>query len=132
NPGPYLNNIHKSYELDSGLRGNDDLRLPFQYGTVRKILKPQSPNSKNQTIIHIQDVHMNAEAQKNIGAAIQSLIDQNQVDLIALEGAFAPIDLTAFRAFPHQDTVHKVADYLLRENKISGPIHTAFVSSHAI
>ncbi|MCG3203421.1 MAG: hypothetical protein KCHDKBKB_00079 [Elusimicrobia bacterium] len=76
-------------------------------------------------ILHIQDVHMNPEAQTNIGKTIQELIDHQQVDLIALEGAFGPINLTDFRSFPHQDTLHKVADFLLKENKISGPLHAA-------
>ena len=100
--------------------------LSHQYGTIRKISGPTDKPDK--VVIHIQDVHQNKEAQQNIGKTIQALIDQNVVDMVALEGAFRPINLTAFREFPHKDTVKKVADFLLRENKISGPIHTAFTS----
>ncbi len=75
---------------------------------------------------------MNQEAQANIGRAVQELINQKKVDLVALEGAFKPIDLTPFRTFSNQDTIRKVADYLLRENRISGPIHTAFTSPNPI
>ncbi len=74
---------------------------------------------------------MNAEAQANIGKAVQGLINDGHVDLIALEGAFAPIDLTPFRAFP-QESTRKVANYLFRENKISGPIYAAFTSPKPI
>ncbi len=105
--------------------------IPSNYGTIRKISIPKG--AKNQrTIIHIQDVHLNTEAQENIGKTIQALILSKQADLIALEGAFSPLDLAPFRQFPHQDTVHKVADYLLKENKISGPVYTAFTSGPEI
>ncbi len=100
--------------------------LSTAYGSVQKVVVPKTPKS-NRTIIHIQDVHMNAEAQQNIEKAVQGLIDGNHVDLIALEGAFAPIDLTAFRSFP-QESTRKVANYLFRENKISGPIYAAFTN----
>src|SRR5438045_1877868 len=75
-------------------------------------------------IIHIQDVHQNKEAQQNISRAIQFLASSipsspsNPSMLVALEGAFAPIDISRFRAFEDQNAVHKVADYLIRENKI--------------
>ncbi|MBI3293027.1 MAG: hypothetical protein HYZ73_09545, partial [Elusimicrobia bacterium] len=85
-----------------------------------------------KTVILMQDAHGNPEAQRNLGKALQVLIDQQAIGLVALEGAFDPIDLTPFRTFPHQDTIQKVADYLLREQQISGPIHTAFTSPTAI
>ncbi len=105
--------------------------LPSSYGTVRKI-SPLKNGKVDRVIIHFQDVHLNAEAQENIGKSLQSLISNKQIDLVALEGAFSPLDLAPFRQFPHQDTVHKVADYLLKENKISGPVHAAFTSSSDI
>ena len=48
-----------------------------------------------------------------------------------MEGAFGDIDISRFRAFPDKAAVRKVADHLLRENKITGPIHAAFVSKKA-
>src|SRR4051812_38606449 len=63
------------------------------YGTVRKVLKPSSGKSKG-TVLHIQDVHMNLEAQTNISKAVTALNDQNQLGLVALEGAFDFIDLS--------------------------------------
>ncbi|MFN0117072.1 MAG: sigma factor, partial [Elusimicrobiota bacterium] len=110
--------------------------LPPKYGTIRKVVLP-SPHwgegqGEGKIVIHIQDIHLNSEAQNNIAGAVQSLIDSKQVGLIALEGAFAPIDLTSFRTFPHQEVVRDVADYLLKENKISGPLHAAFTSKNGI
>jgi hypothetical protein len=88
-----------------------------QFGTLRKFA-----SKAETTVIHIQDVHANQEAQKNIAAALQALIRDNRADLIALEGAFAPIDLAAFRSFSDQDAIHLAADQLLAANDITGPI----------
>lgn len=105
--------------------------LPPSLGTVRQIVLPKGAKP-TRIVVHIQDAHMNADAQKNIGQAVQALIDKKAVDLVALEGAFQPIDLSRYRSFPDQDTVRKVADYFLKENKISGPVHTAFTSAHEL
>jgi len=98
------------------------------FGTIRKIFK--GPAS-GKTVIHIQDVHGNEEAQRNIGRAIQELINMKQVDLIALEGAVGPIDVSAFQSYPDKEITLQAADGLLRENRISGPIHAAFTSPRA-
>lgn len=104
--------------------------LPYSYGTVRQINMPAARTDK--TVIHIQDVHQNQDAQTNIGKALQELIDQNKVNLVALEGTADPIDVSGFRAFPHRETVAKVADRMLRDNRISGPVHAALTSAKPI
>ena len=161
------------------------LPLPLTYANFKHARIPPGWKPSDPIVIHIQDVHMNREAQENIGKAIQYLIDNlgargwelgsgngmkdnnngngktlehlsstqdvpnhspiavdsNQPPspiphppslLVALEGAFGPIDLSRFREFPNQDAVRKAADYLLKENKISGPIHSAFTSPKPI
>ncbi|MFN0117199.1 MAG: sigma-70 family RNA polymerase sigma factor [Elusimicrobiota bacterium] len=93
------------------------------YGRINKYLNPRaSQPTTGQMVIHIQDVHMNLEAQKNIGALIQALVKNGKVDFIGLEGGFGPINLHPFQQFPRRETVNKIANYLFRENKISGPI----------
>ncbi|MFN0118334.1 MAG: sigma-70 family RNA polymerase sigma factor [Elusimicrobiota bacterium] len=91
------------------------------YGTIQKIVVPESTLPKG-VIVHIQDVHMNLEAQKNIGKTVQALTNQNTVNVLGLEGAFSPIDLSPFYAFS-QSANQKVSQYLLREGKISGAIY---------
>jgi hypothetical protein len=97
------------------------------YGTLRKIITPETPGP-SQTVIHIQDVHQNQEAQENIGKTLQNLLDRQTVGLVALEGSSGTIDLSGFRSFSDQGTIRDVADFFLRENKISGPIHAALSS----
>ena len=117
--------------------------LPPAYGSLRKInlagglentrtRRVTSRRSSPPIVIHIQDVHQNPEAQKNIGKVIQELIAKKQVGLVALEAAFEPIDVQAYRAFPDREVIRKTADYLLRENKITGPVHTAMTVAHEI
>lgn len=99
--------------------------LSASHGSVRKISLPRTPDPRAPVVIHIQDVHQNAEAQKNIAGAVGSLMSRKTVGLVALEGAFDPMDLGRFRSFPDRDVVGKTADWLLREHRISGPVHAA-------
>lgn len=94
------------------------------YGHVQKVTLPSDPKA-SRLVVLIQDVHRNTEAQRDIGQAVKTLVDRKTVGLVALEGAFIPLRLERFRSFPDHGTILKVADFLLRENKISGPAHTA-------
>jgi RNA polymerase primary sigma factor len=107
--------------------------LSTQHGTVRRVslpLKP-APGGKRRVVLHIQDVHQNADAQRNIGGAIQELIERQPVAFVALEGLFQPLSVDGYRAYPDRDAVAKAADYLLRDNGISGPVHAAMTGSAA-
>ncbi len=104
--------------------------LPQTVGTVRRIRIPEKPSGR--IILHIQDVHRNPEAQANIARAVQILITQKKVDLVALEGAFGPMDFSWYHRTSSQNAVKAVANYLLKEQRISGPVHTAFVSAAEI
>ncbi len=96
--------------------------LPYAYGNIRHISLPQDQSPK-RLVLMIQDIHANPEAQKNISSIIHHLISSHPSLLIALEGAFKKIDLSGFQSLPEKDVMKQVSDYLLKENKISGPIH---------
>jgi hypothetical protein len=100
--------------------------VSLAYGSVQEIF--DAGVSPHPPVLLIQDVHLNAEAQENISHTLQALQEQNKFDLIALEGAFTPINLDSFHTFPDQRAVHHVADFLLQTNKITGPIHSALTS----
>ncbi|MCG3204982.1 MAG: hypothetical protein KCHDKBKB_01699 [Elusimicrobia bacterium] len=107
---------------------NDSLKGLLQFGSIRKVTQPKSPNPKFPAIILIQDIHKNFEAQSNISKAVRALVDQGMVDQVALEGSSGPIDLKAFQIFPDQAAVQKTADTLLAQGKISGPVHALMTS----
>ena len=100
--------------------------LSNAYSTIRQIQVPK--NNKGPIVVHIQDVHMNQEAQTNIGKVVQKLIEEEKIDLIALEGAFQEFDFSRFRNFDEKWMIEAAADYLLKVGKISGPIHTALTT----
>lgn len=96
--------------------------LPANLGRVDRISLPRG-SGQGPVILHIQDVHMHGEAQARIGQALDSLMRDQQISLVALEGVFRPIDLGRLRAFPDKEITLRVANHLLRENLISGAVH---------
>lgn len=99
------------------------------YGTIRKVSLGSKSSALGPVVIHIQDVHQNLDAQKNIGQLVGSLVNAKQPNLIALEGTWGEIPLQPFRDFANRKAVELSADYLLKENKISGPIHAALIGT---
>lgn len=98
------------------------------FGTVRKVAGLNGANANGPVVVHIQDVHMNAEAQWNIRETVGSLLKIPGVDVLALEGSTEEIPLQRFVDVPQRKAVRWAADYLLKENKISGPIHAALTA----
>jgi signal transduction histidine kinase len=99
--------------------------LPARLGTVRKISFPGDPRRPGPVVLHIQDVHQNADAQRNIGELVGVLARAHLTDVVALEGSWRPLDFSSYRNFPYPGAVRRAADYLLKENRITGPIHAA-------
>ncbi len=69
----------------------------------------------------MQDVHMNAEAQKNIASFMGLLIDENAVDVIGVEGAFSSFDFSRFDRFPNNAVKENIADSFVTRHLISAP-----------
>jgi 8-oxo-dGTP pyrophosphatase MutT (NUDIX family) len=72
---------------------------------------------------------MNSEAQWNIREAVRALIQTGQVNLVALEGSTDDLRLQPFASYPRREAIEGAADHLLKENKISGPVHAALTST---
>ncbi len=105
------------------------LTLPLSFGTIRGVL---SPSSKSSTVvIHIQDIHRNAEAQRNISSAIQDLVNRTGAQLVGVEGAFASVDVRSLTEQADAASLKIVADTLLASDDISGPLHAALLSPPA-
>jgi len=89
----------------------------FRFGSVRRAAAGRGTAG---TIILVQDIHRHAEAQKNISSFIAALAREGKADLVALEGAFGPVDLSRFAAYPDKSTIAAVADYLRDDGALSG------------
>jgi len=100
--------------------------LPRWSGDVSGVYQPGSPPKR--VVIEIEDVHLNLEAQRNISLIVQQLSQAGQCPILALEGAFRPLDFSRIRAFGNQTLLRRIEDCLLREKKISGAVHAALVS----
>ncbi len=85
--------------------------------------------SDNPIVIHVRDIHGNLVSQRDISNFIQKLVDAQQVDLLALEGATGPVSLRGFQTFSEKENVRAVADYLLTDGTMGGPIHAALTAS---
>ncbi len=82
-------------------------------------LRSAHAHSGPRTVIVIQDVHMNVEAQKNIGAALTTLLDQDGSAVVGAEAAAGDFDFRSFRRFPDAAASRNIADALLASKKIS-------------
>ncbi|MDD5084744.1 MAG: hypothetical protein PHE61_01730, partial [Candidatus Omnitrophica bacterium] len=95
--------------------------LPAEIGSVLE----QHKGANGKIIFHIQDAHANYEAQKHIAGIIQYINKTYATDLIALEGTAGEINPYFLSTFPVQSAREKVADYFLKEAKITGPEYLA-------
>lgn len=93
-------------------------------GTIRQIKIPAQGGS-DKIILHVQDVHLNTDAQKSLSRLMTSVSQRDAVGVVGLEGAFGPLDFSRFRAYPRQNIVREVARVLLSQGDISGPVHAA-------
>ncbi len=112
------------------LKDHGDLlnALSIGHGSIRKISLPLKKTDRSPVVVHIQDVHMNQEAQWNIRETVRGLMRSGRVDLVGLEGATNEIDLQPFVDFPSRRAVAASADYVLKQNKITGPVHAAMTA----
>ncbi len=130
-PTPHRIKLASPDSVDARSVGNPlGFSLPLECGSVRKIMPPRaSPSSR--VVIHILDVHHNEAAQRKIGSAIESLVSNRSIGLVALEGAYGPIEIEGLRRFSRPDILRTAADYLLRVHDISGPVHSAITGNQA-
>jgi hypothetical protein len=100
--------------------------LPAEAGLVRRLSLPAG-GFRGRVVVQIQDVHQNQEAQRHIGDLISALAREGAVDAVALEGAFAPLDVSRAQAYPKRESLRIVADDMLAQNEVAGPLHRALL-----
>jgi len=97
--------------------------LPSSRVSLRRVTLPTG--TPRGLVIHLQDVHHNTEAQRNLGDALAAVlaVAGDRAPAVALEGAFGPIRLDHPRAFPDRDALRIASEEMLQQNEISGPVH---------
>lgn len=84
--------------------------------------------AKDQTIVLIQDLHVQEEAQRNIANILDFLAQKHSLDLVGIEGASGELNTQLFSVFSDTDAKKDVADYYLKEGRLSGSEYSAIVS----
>ena len=101
--------------------------IPLTNATVQNVF--DSGDQRIPPVVLIQDVHLNTEAQTNIASALQLLIDQKQIGLVGVEGAFQPFDFKPFRSLPNKQVIKEVATAFFNNNRLSAPSYVGITSS---
>ncbi len=103
--------------------------IPQTHATIQEI--QDSGDDKQPPVVLVQDVHMNNEAQTNIAAVLQALINKHQVNAIGVEGAFADFDVNVFREIKDQKAVRAAAQEFFDKNKLAAPSYVGLFAEQA-
>ena len=102
----------------------DDVKLSESIGEIKKSYK----GSRDQIVIHIQDAHANEEVQYNIANILDYFAKEYELKLINLEGAEGELFTELFSIFPHKTARKNVADYFVKQGRLTGPEYLAIVN----
>ncbi len=97
------------------------ISIPSEIGVVKSAFQ----GAQDRLVVHIQDAHVNEEAQRNIARIIEYIAKTKGGRLVAVEGASGELDTALYAAFPDAKAREVVADYYLREGILTGPEHIA-------
>ncbi len=97
--------------------------LPESLGQVKRMYQGRS----DRIVVHIQDAHVNEEAQHNIAAILDYFAQNHQLQLVNLEGAEGELYTSLFTAFPNKKARQNIADYFLKAGRLTGPEYLAIV-----
>ncbi|MBV9079849.1 MAG: hypothetical protein JO102_01880, partial [Elusimicrobia bacterium] len=102
--------------------------VPADAGTVQDLRDPEKTGAA--PVVLLQDVHLNAEAQRNLARLIVSLADGRAADVMAVEGAFETFDFTPYRAFP-ADLRSRVSKIYLDAARLGAPSFAGITAAAA-
>ena len=115
-------------QKDQPVLSPNNIVIEKEYGLV----KAKFSGNSNKLIINIQDAHCNYEAQTNIVNILETLIKNNSLSLISVEGADGLIDTTWFKAFPDEEVRKEVATYFMKKGEITGPEFLSITKNYPI
>jgi len=94
-----------------------NITIPEQFGNIEEVFQGAQ---NSPLIVHIQNVHANYEAQVNIKAILNHLVEKYNFSLIQLEGAVSKLDPTILEPSYLKEANVKLVDFLMREGRITG------------
>lgn len=90
----------------------------------------KSKSSSEKVVIHIQDIHTNYEAQKNLSRIIETLVKNKGLKLIMVEGGWGNVSLSYLRSYADRERRLEVAEEYLKAGKISGEEYLDIISDY--
>ncbi len=106
-----------------------EVSIPKKFGTIKDFYQsPIAVKGGPIMIFHIQDVHANYQAQKNLADILRYLIETYGLELILVEGGITDKDFSYLRSWAPLEERKKKAEELLREGVISGETYVDIAS----
>lgn len=97
------------------------LMIPEAFGTIKEVYKG---SEKGNFVFYIQDVHASYEVQENIAKIIDHInrsYFNEEIDLIAVEGAKGNVDLDLLKSVPDQEALKNTSRFLMEKGLMTGP-----------
>jgi len=102
--------------LQAHLKDISQIHIPTELGRVIEVYDAERDKeqgtrdkAKGVLIVHIQDLHTNAEAQYNEASILEILVKDYGLDLICSEGAEGEVDTSSVSSFPDAEVREKTA-----------------------
>ena len=108
------------------------VKIASSAGKVTETYRAPESSAAKKYIIHIQDLHCNYEAQKNLAAILEDLYNTYKIDTILVEGGTGDVSLAFLRKEGPKDVRVKVAEKYLRKGLISGEEYLDIVSDYPL
>jgi len=93
------------------------VKIPASLGYVKE---RYLADTDKPTVIYIQDAHCNYSCQKSIESIVSYFNKKYNIDLAAVEGGAGNYDYSIFTSIPDIDLREKIADYFVREGRVTG------------
>ena len=104
-----------------------DVSIPAELGYI--VETHELASSKNSPLlIHIQEAHVNYEAQKHLAEILQHLVKRYRLKLILVEGGDGEVGLSYLRSYGPPDNRRQVAEKYLKLGLINGAEYLDIVS----
>ncbi|NTV51467.1 MAG: methyltransferase domain-containing protein, partial [Candidatus Firestonebacteria bacterium] len=117
-----------TYPIPTGavLFNHQSIEIPRELGQVQSAYQ-----GSGRLVIHIQDLHCNAEVQGEIARLLEKLTREQGLKLVAVEGASLPINVMQLREAPER--ARRVAgQYFIKQGKLSGAEYYAATGKVAV
>lgn len=111
----------KTEQQKAGILRVFSAKLPEDLGQIKRSYQ----GNRSELIIHIQDAHINEEAQRRIADIIDYYVKEHSVHLVSVEGAAGELAHRLLSAYPNAKARELMADHFLKEGMISGPEYLA-------